>query len=149
MGARHTEHHPRTVTGAEVIEHARALLGVPWRHQGRSDRGLDCVGLVLLAVQRAGAIPADFERRNYGRLPGEELARKTGEYCDELTNSEPGALILIRWPGVRDASHVALCTGETLIHCYRNAGKVVEHGYREPWNRWTDSAWWFRGLARG
>ena len=40
------------------LAEARKLLGTPWRHRGRSARGVDCVGLLLLAGWNSGA---DFD----------------------------------------------------------------------------------------
>jgi cell wall-associated NlpC family hydrolase len=45
---------------ARLVDAARAYLGAPWRHLGRSGMlGLDCIGLVLAAAADAG-LPAEF-----------------------------------------------------------------------------------------
>jgi cell wall-associated NlpC family hydrolase len=124
-------------------------MGVPYRHQGRSERSLDCLGLLLFAANDVGLMPVTAGRRNYGRAPLDELLDRIPDYCDRLERAEVGAVILVKWPGDKRAGHVAICAGETMIHCYSNAGKVVEHGYRGHWLRWTDSVWWIRGLERG
>lgn len=50
-----------------VIEAARQYLGVPFKHRGRSDRGMDCAGLVWCAYRDLGVIKPDLKR--YGREP--------------------------------------------------------------------------------
>ena len=41
-----------TTTRAAIVGEARRWRGTPWRHLGRTDTGLDCVGL-LIVVARA------------------------------------------------------------------------------------------------
>ncbi len=61
------------MTGAQILAAARALLGVPWRHMGRSPLGLDCIGLVWLAAHRAGlTLP---EPPPYAREPQDQALR--------------------------------------------------------------------------
>lgn len=125
-------------------------MGVRFRHQGRNPAsGLDCIGTLLTAAARAGALPPNIERTDYGRAPSAELEARLAHYCDQIEAVEAGAILAIRWPGDARAGHVAICAGDTMIHCYSHAGKVVEHGYRAQWPRWTKSIWWLRSLARG
>jgi cell wall-associated NlpC family hydrolase len=59
--------------GAPILDQARTLLGVPWRHMGRSTAGLDCIGLVWLAARQAGvALP---EPPPYAREPQDHALR--------------------------------------------------------------------------
>lgn len=137
------------MTGTDLIIAARELVGTPYRHQGRNEFGVDCIGLLILALTRAGVLPADFERSNYGRLPGSELLDKTAIYCEPLHRPEPGCMALIRWPGDRAPGHAAFVTGRNLIHAHRHAGRVIEHRYGEPWQSWTHGWHWFRGVDHG
>lgn len=50
-----------------LVDAARRWIGVPFRHRGRSRRGVDCVGLVVMAYSDAGIQLPDF--RLYGREP--------------------------------------------------------------------------------
>lgn len=151
MDSGHSEHHPGAVrcSPAELIEEARRWIGVPYRHQGRSARGLDCIGFVIWVCAQRGILPEDFERRDYGRLPRAELLEKAQHYCTPADSPGPATLVLIRWPGDRLAGHSAICTGENLIHCYSVAGKVVEHGFRAPWPRLAVSHWHLPGVHYG
>ena len=51
--------------GERVVAAAKALIGVPWKHLGRDERGLDCVGLLVVSVRAAGVQVEDFV--GYGR----------------------------------------------------------------------------------
>lgn len=146
MGARHPEHHPRAIAAADIIRTARSLAGVPYEHQGRTERAFDCIGFVLFVARREGIAVEEYSA-NYGRLPRHELLERVERHCHPIAAPEPGALIVIRWPGDLVPSHCAICCGATLIHCYANAGKVVERGYREPWRQWTHSLWRFPNVV--
>ena len=138
-----------TATVPQLIGEARRWLGVPYRHQGRSANGLDCIGFVVFVLARVGVLPDEFESRDYGRLPKAELVEKTAMYCTQVDDAEPGTLLLIRWPGERSAGHAAICAGPTIIHAYSQSRKVVEHGYRAPWPRITVSRWRLPGVVYG
>lgn len=138
------------MNASRLVLEARALEGVKFRHQGRTPRGLDCLGLLLLAGERAGILRVDLERADYGRAPQAALEERLAYHCEQLEQVEPGAILAIKWPGDTRAGHVAIATpGGQMIHSYSLAGGVVEHGYRGHWPRWTKSVWWIRGMARG
>lgn len=128
----------------DLLIEARSWLGVPYLHQGRSRSGIDCIGLVIEVLRKCGRLPAEFdERLNYGPVPTrDELAERVRYYCTRLADPEPGCMLTMRWN--QQAAHVALYTGETIIHAHtrlRGGGRVVEIGYRGHWPRLTDAAW--------
>jgi len=55
------------VTRPEIVAAARGWIGVPWRHQGRSRAGVDCVGLIVVVCQGLGL--SDYDSTVYGRDP--------------------------------------------------------------------------------
>jgi cell wall-associated NlpC family hydrolase len=135
---------------AALIDQARTWLGVPFRHQGRSRVGVDCAGFIVALLKEVKALPKNYrEPRQYGRLPSRELREVVLRYCAATENPEPACLVLIKWPQHEDPSHVALLTGETLIHCYQRAGRVVEHGYRGAWIRDTVGYYRLPGVRYG
>ena len=74
---------------------ARALVGRPWRHRGRGPDWLDCVGLVVIALEANGIAVADRER--YGRVPHRdglqaELRRQFGAPVQAQHHRSPDAL---------------------------------------------------------
>src|SRR5690242_9974129 len=50
-----------------LVTAARAYKGTPFLHRGRTRRGVDCVGLLVLAFRDCGYAPPDFTL--YGREP--------------------------------------------------------------------------------
>lgn len=132
-------------TPSEVIAEARKWVGVKFRHQGRNRGGIDCVGLPIVVACDLGLLPRKFEVQNYGRLPSAELIERLMVHCVRLPKAIPGSLVAIAW--TKTAAHVALCTGDTLIHSYESVGEVIEHGYRGRWIRLTHSAWGLPGVT--
>lgn len=151
MDTGYSGNHPRAVSALEVVDHARAMVGTPYLHQGRTRFGVDCVGFIVVVMQRCGNVPRELEHANYGRLPKSALIERTREHCTPIKGPEPGALILIRWPGDLNPGHVAIHTGHDglMIHAYQTLGRVVEHGYRGAWVKLTHSFWRLPGVDVG
>lgn len=112
-------------------EAARAWLGVPFVHQGRTREGLDCIGLLVKAAEGCGLPISD--RTDYPRNPS---ANKL-DLClkEQLRGPLPksdmraGDVVSIEFRGA--PRHVAII-GEhdgrlTLIHTSFGVGRVVEH----------------------
>lgn len=133
---------------AVMLEQARATLGLPWRHKGRSDRGVDCLGevwLVLartLQITRGESLP--LPRKDYGRRPfNRELREGLIEYIGEPVAGPPvpGVVVTMTWAG--EEHHVGLVVphpfhGIGLIHADNTAAggpRVVEHGIDAIWQR--------------
>jgi hypothetical protein len=113
-------------------QQARALLGVPFRPQGRDPgTGVDCIGLIIEAF----AIPTTGVRRDY---------RLRGDHRSEI---EAGLLGLFRWvartqcrPGdvmllsvAPEQWHLAIRSSAGFIHADAKIGRVVETPGRPPW----------------
>lgn len=126
---------------AAVIAAARSQLKackggpVPFRHQGRSLRGRDCIGLLAYAF---GSFFAIADRTDYGRLPADrKLAQTLAEHFGppiwtrpvKMENLRPGDVVTMDW-GAEEA-HVALVVdhphGVGLVHSYASAKRVIEH----------------------
>jgi cell wall-associated NlpC family hydrolase len=136
------------MTGEEFIAGSRAWLGVPFRHQGRSRFGVDCIGFPIARLREEGLLPAGFEDRHaYGRVPDGTMLPIVSRWCQAIVRLEVGCLILIRWPRFASPSHAALFTGRSMLHAYQRAGGVVENGYRGPWVKHFHSAWRLPGIG--
>ena len=124
-----------------IVAQAREWIGVPYLHQGRSRVGCDCLGFIATMLNELGV---DLALRNlplnYGADPQELLVATLSRLCRNIA-LQPGALVAIKFPHGKFASHAAIYTGDSMIHCYRNVGKVVEHGYRGAWPRLAESIW--------
>lgn len=135
------------MTGADVVSAARAWVGVPFRHQGRSRTGVDCAGLIVCLARDLGVLPAAFDDpRDYPRAPRRDMVELLERYAVRGDPGE-GALALIQWPRERWPRHIAVLTPDTMIHAYERRGRVLEHGYRGQWVRWTHSTWRVPGVV--
>lgn len=131
------------------VDAARARVGTPFRHQGRTEHGVDCIGLVI--VSRLSLGPWDLVKHDsadYLRNPGESLAAFASEHLIKIDRPEVGALALIKWPRMKAANHVGILTPSNIIHSYESIGKVIETGYREPWVRQTVQLYRIPGMEQ-
>lgn len=120
--------------GARIAIEARALVGTPFRLQGRDPvLGLDCVGLALLTLQRAGhcvEVP-----QGYGLRMGDEVRARAwlnhAGLC-QVAERAPGDLTLVRSGPVQLHLMVAGPVGG-FIHAHAGLRKVVEMPGPSPW----------------
>lgn len=136
-------------TVAEMLAVARACLGTPFVHQGRiPGRALDCAGLVVAVAQ---AIAADYrDMPGYGRNPSNGLleAALDAQPCLEAISPaarQAGDILLMRFDA--DPQHLAIYTGENIIHSYQKVGKVCEHRLAAVWAARIVRVYRFRGIA--
>lgn len=138
------------ITPQQLIDEARKLIGTPWRHQGRSKHGVDCVGLVLLSAKNAGLSLAEYGVRDqavYGRGAQPLLLEKVETYCQKLDEPIPGCLLFFRFYHDRHPKHFGIFTERgTMIHADAKRGLVVEHGHRAHWKEQTHSCWLLPGV---
>lgn len=125
----------------ELITECRSYLGVPWRHQGRTRKGVDCVGFLLLALKHL-KIPM-LEIKGYSRSPDGIALKAIMDKQPSLESVRPpykrGDIILLKIR--KEPQHVALLTESNtaelgMIHSY-NGGekKVVEHDFADYWKQ--------------
>lgn len=113
----------------DIITEARRWIGTPWRHQGRSRAGVDCVGLVVMVARNLGLEPEDvtgYARRQDGRT----LLRHLHKQLDQK--------FIINWKigyiGVFKESafpiHVGFLSNRegvpTVIHAHARRRQVIE-----------------------
>jgi hypothetical protein len=114
----------------EIVRRARSLVGAPFRPQGRSRDGIDCVGVAAFALDLPdGAVPRDYGLRG---TPPETLVaalRKLG--LAEADDAEPGDIALFV-PGPAQL-HLAVVTDGALVHADLGLGLVVERPLPAPW----------------
>ena len=115
----------------DYSERARALVGTPFRPQGRGIGGLDCVGLALSTYGFA----AESVRRDY-RLRGDHEA-EIRDYLRrrfrsvELLEALPGDLMLLRIAS--DQLHLAVRTVRGFVHADAQLRKIVETPGEPRW----------------
>ena len=116
---------------ADYADRARALVGTPFRPQGRGAAGLDCVGLIVAVF----GIEASSVRRDY-RLRGDhrrEIERELGGRFRpvRMQDIRPGDILLL---GIRtDQVHLAVKTEGGFVHAHARIGRVVETPGTPPW----------------
>lgn len=114
-----------------VVARARAMVGVPWRHQGRKPWAVDCLGLVELSLRASGWTPKVEMPEGYGREPWDDrLRRGLHSHFGNPVEGEwlPGDVPLFRW-GKAEPSHVGILAGHpsgglSLIHASNRRGVV-------------------------
>lgn len=112
---------------------ATDLIGAPTRFMGRSKRGVDCIGLVLVAFRAAGwALP---ELREYSAnledVDIEAMARRMAR-CDRPTRAREGDAVLFRIG--KKPRHFGIVTARgTMISANDTEGRVLEHGIDYRW----------------
>lgn len=120
------------------IAAARSLVGVPFKHCGRTRAGIDCIGLVRFALLAVGHEVADD--RKYGRHPEPEglrlQATLRAHFGEPVSGFQPGDVVLMRWAKL--PNHVAVVGdypygGLSLIHAVAQERRVVEHRLAGVW----------------
>jgi cell wall-associated NlpC family hydrolase len=113
---------------------ARGFIGAPWVHQGRTQRGMDCVGLIVLAARAAGLeVPM---KADYGRLQYYPQARSYLEvFCDRVGSAEIGDIVLFK---TTQSLHMAIVSEveegrpSRVIQALGYGSRVVDTGLQFP-----------------
>lgn len=141
--------------GEAIMNAARSMIGASFRLHGRSAAtGLDCVGLVMLALERAGngdarkATPQGYRLRGGAIAPVEAGLRRAGlspvapvragaaGTAVEM-DTRPGDILLVE-AGVAQF-HLMIATDAGHVHAHAGLGHVVEMPGPSPWpvlSRW-------------
>lgn len=132
-------------TRAEFVSIAREFLGVRWQHQGRTEQGIDCVGLLVVPAIRLGVLQPGDDITDYPRQQdGSQLSALLHRHCARLPRWQDGHLgdiLAIKFTD--QPQHVAIITrsydprwGCFVIHAFGNSeigGQVIEHRLDQIW----------------
>ncbi len=137
------------ITREAIVAQARGWIGTPFHHQGRiKGVGCDCLGLIvgvaaeLNLTDEQGLLLSNYDQPNYSPLPdGRGLRAAVSLHLRELSSAGEaldGDIPLIRFDA--DPQHVGILStlpdgAQAIIHCYSNAGKVVEHRLNDTWRK--------------
>lgn len=133
--------------GDQIVVSARSCLGTPFHHQGRVPGvGLDCLGLVLHVAGSVGrpltspmAYPRDPSHANM--LAGAD-ANPALSRIGNLADIRAGDVLMLQIGS--QIRHLAIYTGETLIHVWDGSvNRVCEHGLDSRWQRRIVAAYRF------
>lgn len=119
---------------------AQDMIGTPFRLRGRSRNGVDCIGLVSLALSVVGRTPPplpNYSMRNLGTERFDILIDTAG-FAVTLEPQLAGDVLLLRPSAAQ--YHLAI-VGPTakIIHAYAGLGRVVASRAPLPWpieTRW-------------
>jgi cell wall-associated NlpC family hydrolase len=115
----------------DFAERARALVGTPFRLQGRGSQGLDCVGLAMATYGLAD----DEVRRNY-RMRGDheaEVRAVLGKRFRRasVTQLRPGDLMVMKV--THEQLHIGVRTKAGFVHAHAGLRRVVETPGAPEW----------------
>ena len=119
--------------GERLAAEALALVGEPFRLHGRvAETGLDCVGLVVLAVQRAGLKVCSLPHYHLrgARLPVAEAGLRATGFMPVETRDAGDILIAETGPM---QLHLMILTPVGLVHADAGLGRVVLMPEPSPW----------------
>ena len=131
----------------EFVDIARQWIGVPYRHQGRTRQGVDCIGLAIACAQALGLPVYDVD--GYSRAPsGGMMRRLLKAHTDPmaLSDIEPGDLLHMAFN--EQPQHLAIVSNLQplrIIHADGLVGRVVEHGLDGQWRGRIRDAYRIRG----
>lgn len=130
----------------DIISEAREWIGTPFGHQGRiKGYKVDCIGLVY-GVARVLNL-TDVELPAYAPEPfGDSLLNGLKEHLVMVPKSEYTTADILLFKFAKLPQHVAIYTGDTLIHAYSNVGKCVEHQFDARWKRMHYGTFRFKEL---
>ena len=124
-------------------EAALALVGTPFRLHGRDPRGVDCVGLVALALAAIGRkpdVPVGYRLRALSVAPLLEFAQRNG-FGPANDPARPGDLVLVHPCPLQ--AHLVILTAGGFVHAHAGLGRVVHEPRHTsaPWP-WPATAQW-------
>lgn len=107
---------PTNCSRDDVVAKARSLLGLPFRFYGRArERGVDCVGVVLLTGWELGLLPQDCQIPNYPFPVSPEVFSVFDEYMDEREGFAEGSVVV--WSQNGQPRHVGIMTHDKHWRC--------------------------------
>ncbi len=122
------------VRGRKITRIARSYIGTPWRHQGRTRAGLDCVGLLYLVWCDLGLDPS-VDGTGYGHVSDGRWLRETvNRLLVRGPSPRPGGVVLMAQGGMHPL-HVGIISVlhdggvGAIVHAHALARKVVEQDF--------------------
>ncbi len=132
----------------QIVDIANALVGVPFRHQGRNTAGLDCAGLLVVVAHATGI--SEFDTTEYSNRPNVAAFTKAmvDSECTQLRygQHEHGDILRLNTEG--QPVHIAIYEidsqgREWYIHAYLPLKKVVRTELTKVVKDTISSVWRF------
>ncbi|TKD51651.1 peptidoglycan endopeptidase [Sphingomonas baiyangensis] len=133
------------MSGAAIAAAARGLVGASFRLHGRDPAtGLDCVGVVLAALDGAGCGVADVNGYRLRTADADHAAGViAGAGLARVDAPQVGDVALMRAGGVQ--LHLGIVTESGLVHADAHLRRVVERPGTPP----SPVIAWFRAGGEG
>lgn len=140
-----------TALSEAIIAEARTWRGTPWRHQGRSRAGIDCVGLVV-CVARALRL-SDYDSTGYGRrAQGQGFVAHFRDNMAgvALPDARPGDVLVFAEQAY--PCHCGFLSRRLdqphLLHAHATRRQVIEEPYLGEWPARVKFAFRFHPAGR-
>ena len=102
---------------------ARAMIGTPFRLQGRDRDGIDCVGLVAMVHGLTDVAPGVYPLRG---TSADEIVAELDRHFRRRKESVPAAGDVLLLRPARLQHHLGIWTGAGLVHAHAGLRRVVE-----------------------
>lgn len=117
-----------TLTRSQIVATAKSFIGTPWKHQGRTRRSVDCVGLVYAVANELGVLPQNITIPPYRRVPDGSAAVYFDRHMDRARKDslKRGMVLLHSFMG--SPFHASILVDPTtgaIVHAYARHRKVV------------------------
>lgn len=137
------------ITREVIVAEARKWKDVKWRHEGRNENGIDCVGLAVVVAK--GLDLFHYDVTGYTRQPTslDMLVHFRANMTEKpVGDAKPGDIVIFR--DGQFPFHVGMIAdkyGElSLIHAYAGRKKVIEELYLPEWSKLALACFEFIGL---
>ncbi len=115
------------------VAEARKLLGIRFRHGGRTRFSLDCWGVIVTPLAAIGRCVSDDKVYSMGAWRPDIPSLLEAEFGPPVADKLAGDIVLIRWA---KTAHMGILAdhpdgGLSIIHM-NNIHGVVEHRYIGP-----------------
>lgn len=117
-----------TVTRADIVAKATSFYGVPWKHLGRSRKGVDCIGLVIAVAEELGLTPPDLEVPVYRRQPDGTLLSYFDRFMARCSLGDISAGTVVIFSFYGSPYHAGIVTdaaSRAIVHSFAVQRKVV------------------------
>jgi cell wall-associated NlpC family hydrolase len=137
------------VTRTQIVDEARKWKNVRWRHEGRNEHGIDCVGLPAVVAWKLGI--SDYDFHGYAREPSNLSLLKHFRLAmieKPVAQVQIGDVVAFR--DNRYPFHVGIIANKydqlSVIHAYAARKKVVEELYNPEWSKLVLACFEFPGV---
>jgi len=101
-----------------VAASVRSYVGVRWVGQGRSHKGIDCIGVIVMGF-RGGGLTVDEGVPDYQGIDSVRMVRLLRRHCDPVTDGsfDVGDVVVY---GAAQETHVAMIVDGNpfnAVHC--------------------------------